>query len=74
MGKLFVLRCARCKHSVELHSTDEKRCKGYVDGNGQPVVGSIKAGWDYCSCSRTETEIKQAAESKRYFDLEREGA
>ena len=41
---------------------------------GQPVVGSIKPGWDYCSCYRTKAEIEKAAESKRYFDLERERA
>ena len=74
MGKLFVVRCARCKHAAELHSSDAKRCSGHVDGNGRPVVGSIKRGWDYCNCYRTKTEIEKAAESKRYFDLEREGA
>ena len=74
VGKLFTLRCIRCRHAVELHSTDGKRCKGHVDGNNQPVVGSIKRGWDYCSCHRTKAEIEKAAESKRYFDLQREGA
>ena len=74
MGKLFVLRCVRCKHAAELHSTDGKRCKGHVDGNGQPVIGSIKRGWDYCSCYRTKAEIEKVAESKRYLDLARDGA
>jgi hypothetical protein len=74
MGKLFVLRCARCKHPAELHPSDGKRCKGHVDGKGQPVVGPINRGWDYCACYRTQTEIEKAAESKRYFDLERKGA
>lgn len=44
-----------------------------LDRNGQPVVGSIRRGWDYCSCFRTQAEIEKAAESKRYFDLERGG-
>ncbi len=74
MGKLFVLRCVRCKHPADLHSTDGKRCQGYVDGKGEPVVGSIKRGWDYCNCYRTKAEIEQAAESKRFFDLDRDGA
>lgn len=74
MGKLFVIKCVRCKHALELHSSDGKRCQGYLDGDGKPVAGSIKRGWDYCSCYGTKTEIEKSAESKRYFDLEREGA
>jgi hypothetical protein len=74
MGKLFVLRCVRCKHPADLHSTDGQRCRGYLDGNNQPVLGDIKRGWDYCSCYRTKEEIEKAAESKRYMELEREGA
>ena len=41
---------------------------------GSPVQGSVTAGWDYCFCYRTKTEVEKAAESKRYFDLERDGA
>ena len=74
MGKLFVIRCVRCKHAAELHSPDGKRCAGLIDGNGKPVVGSIKRGWDYCSGCRTKTEIEKAADSKRYFYLERDWA
>ncbi len=74
MGKLFILRCVRCKHPVDLHSSDGKRCKGHLDGNGQPVAGSIRRGFDYCTCYSTKIEIEKAAESKRFFDLDRKGA
>jgi len=72
MGKLFVLRCVKCKHSARLHSG--MRCRGYLDGKGEAVIGDIKACWGYCSCRRTKLEIEEAAESRRFMELDKEGA
>jgi hypothetical protein len=74
MGKLFVLRCVRCEHAADFHTDNGKRCRGYLDGSGEPVIGDIKRGWDYCNCYRTKDEIETAAESRRFIKLEREGA
>jgi|GEM_PF-5804850 len=71
-GARAALRLAALPSST--HQATSNAVKGYMDGNQQPVDGSIRLGWDYCSCYHTKTEIEKAAESKRYFDLDREGA
>jgi hypothetical protein len=57
-----------------LFAPNHKRCRGYLDGSDQPVMGDIKRVWDYCNCYRTKDEIQKAAESRRFMELEREGA
>ena len=76
MGKLFYLKCAICKHEVKLHPTDGKGlCQGFFDGDNQPAGrGTIKAGWDYCNCQRTQLEINAAAKDKPWHQISRNGA